>query len=288
MATEAKVAISPAPAPARDLAGGARPLSSATPARDFVSGESTPHGAGESAADGSASASPGVGGGLRAAAPRGLFIVLEGLDRTGKTTQARRLTEALNRATPGAAHCQPFPDRSTPIGALLSGYLASATDCEKHAVHLLFSANRWECAPRIERLLREGVHVVADRYSYSGVAYSAAKGLDFQWCAEADQGLPVPDVVLFLVADADALRARAGFGRERYETEEMQRAVAAAYMRLCTPAWTVIDAGAAEGAVAARIWEAVRTRLARDRNLRPDRPDSTEPSSPSLPAAQPL
>jgi dTMP kinase len=88
--------------------------------------------------------------------PRGAFIVLEGLDRSGKSTQVDRLIERL-RSNGKEVRLQKFPgmpslllinrtDRSTSIGKMIDAYLSSKTDLEDHAIHLLFSANRWECA----------------------------------------------------------------------------------------------------------------------------------------------
>ncbi|XP_022423945.1 thymidylate kinase isoform X9 [Delphinapterus leucas] len=74
---------------------------------------------------------------------RGALIVLEGVDRAGKSTQSRKLVDALC----AAGHCAEllrFPERSTEIGKLLSSYLEKKSEVEDHSVHLLFSANRWE------------------------------------------------------------------------------------------------------------------------------------------------
>ena len=65
------------------------------------------------------------------------------------------------------------------------------------AVHLLFAGNRWEEKRQIAELLESGTHVICDRYAYSGVAYSLAKGLNFEWCCGADRGLIMPDLVIY-------------------------------------------------------------------------------------------
>jgi dTMP kinase len=90
---------------------------------------------------------------------RGAFIVIEGLDRSGKSTQAKRLVERLEKTT--KAKLVKFPseytthssmlltgmiDRSTPIGKMIDAYLRSQSELDDRAIHLLFSANRWECA----------------------------------------------------------------------------------------------------------------------------------------------
>ena len=65
--------------------------------------------------------------------------------------------------------------------------------------------------------MKAGQHVICDRYAYSGVAYSAAKGLNFDWCKNADKNLLKPDIVFYLDADAEQTSSREGFGEERFE-----------------------------------------------------------------------
>jgi len=47
-----------------------------------------------------------------------------------------------------------------------------------------------------------------DRYAYSGVAFSAAKGLSLQWCKNPDEGLPAPDLVIFMDLDVEESKKR--------------------------------------------------------------------------------
>lgn len=62
-----------------------------------------------------------------------------------------------------------------------------------------------------------------DRYVYSGVAYTAAKGLNRQWCLHPDIGLPKPDITIFLNLEDGSTRS--GFGDERYEVGSFQQKV---------------------------------------------------------------
>jgi dTMP kinase len=74
---------------------------------------------------------------------RGALIVLEGLDRSGKSSQCARLLsflEGTGRATEGWR----FPDRDTSVGKMISAYLANESQLDDRTIHLLFSANRWE------------------------------------------------------------------------------------------------------------------------------------------------
>lgn len=190
---------------------------------------------------------------------RGAFIVFEGADRSGKTTQTRRCVNALSSGGITIASGAPwrFPDRTTAIGQMINAYLSNAADMDDQALHLLFSANRWEKARLIRDALARGETVVVDRYAYSGVAYSAAKGLDEGWCRAPDGGLPAPDVVVYLDLSFEAARKRGEFGKERYENEGMQRKVAEVFKRMRTERWAIVDADADEDTVFERVMDAV-------------------------------
>ncbi|KAH3912722.1 hypothetical protein HBI56_155870 [Parastagonospora nodorum] len=156
--------------------------------------------------------------------PRGKLIVLEGLDRAGKSTQCQLLVSSLQEAGLKVRHMR-FPDRTTPIGQMINAYLAGDTESEDHVIHLLFSANRWEAAASIEADLRAGTTIIIDRYYYSGCVYSAAKhnpSMTLEWCRKPDVGLPRPDLCVFLDISADDAAKRGGYGTEKYEKKEMQ------------------------------------------------------------------
>ncbi|RSL39541.1 hypothetical protein CEP51_016798, partial [Fusarium floridanum] len=176
-----------------------------------------------------------------AAAARGAFIVLEGLDRSGKTTQVKLLEQRFVEEG-SKVKVMRFPDRSTPIGQMIDSYLKSDVEMDDHVIHLLFSANRWEAVqvpfvsyystptnkPRkqIQSLLAAGTTIVCDRYYHSGIVYSAAKQnptLTLPWARAPERGLPRPDLVLFLDLTEEQARSRGGWGGEVYERSEMQR-----------------------------------------------------------------
>ncbi|RFU71960.1 thymidylate kinase [Trichoderma arundinaceum] len=222
---------------------------------------------------------------------RGAFIVLEGLDRSGKTTQVKLLEQRfVEEGRP--VKVMRFPDRSTPIGQMIDSYLKSNVDMDDHAIHLLFSANRWEAAANIRAYLAAGISVVSDRFYHSGIVYSAAKKnphLPLSWARAPDSGLPRPDLVLFLDLDEEAARARGGWGSEKYEKEEMQRTVRELFWALSMggkdikgqdlldqlggivgPSWrqdeediVVVDASRTVEDVAEAIWRKVKGRVDR-------------------------
>ncbi|CCE63831.1 hypothetical protein TPHA_0F03510 [Tetrapisispora phaffii CBS 4417] len=171
-------------------------------------------------------------------AQRGKLILLEGLDRTGKTTQCERLVDILKETMKIEKVKQfKFPNRENEIGKLINGYLTnSSNSLSDQAIHLLFSANRWESINEIKNLLNEGYYVILDRYVYSGVAYSLAKeveGMDIDWCLNCDKGLIKPDLTIFLTNDKTN-KDREGFGDERYEKIAFQLKVKEKFFEIFT------------------------------------------------------
>lgn len=158
------------------------------------------------------------------AAKRGALIIFEGLDRIGKTTQSKLLHEHLSKEWGLSCERLAFPDRSTQIGSLIDRYLRREIDFNDHTIHLLFSANRWECMDSIREKLLQGCTLIVDRYAYSGVAFSQAKGLDHSWCQSCDIGLVKPDLVLYFYRPKTS-KCMQYNGDERYETESFQEKV---------------------------------------------------------------
>lgn len=121
-----------------------------------------------------------------------------------------------------------YVDRSEPntgpaIDSLLRNAKSTAQDSE--AIHPLFSANRWFLAQKVREDLSRGVHVIADRYSFSGIAYALAKGLDKSWVCAPELCLPKPDVALFFDIAPAVAATRGGYGNEVLERTTFQHAV---------------------------------------------------------------
>ena len=177
---------------------------------------------------------------------RGALIVLEGCDRAGKTTQCLKLVEKLKSQNVDIKYMN-FPNRSTETGAMLNAYLRKTDNLNNEGIHLLFAVNRWEAKNAMEKALKAGTSIICDRYSYSGVAYSTAKGLDFEWCKVAEKGLLKPDLVVYLTLSEETSARRGGFGDERFDSTEMQKKVGKAFEKMIEhPLWQVIDADKTE------------------------------------------
>ena len=190
-----------------------------------------------------------------------MFISLEGVDGSGKSTQARLLVEALGAET--VAIREPG---GTEAAERIRGLLADpAVALEPLAELLLFLAARADLTERVIRpALEAGRTVVSDRFSDSSVAYQgAARGLGvgevIGLCDTATDGL-WPDLTLLLKVEPELSLGRAG-GKDRFESEglELQRAVARAYEEIAIIASdrvVVIDADGTVDEVHGRVMAA--------------------------------
>jgi len=204
---------------------------------------------------------------------RGAFICFEGIDHSGKSTQARLVAEKLGSEVGSASvRVMTFPDRSSPTGVLINGYLTDKSKTlEDHVVHLLYAANRWEKMGEIEKLLEEGVTVIADRYTYSGIAYTLAKDrvskkdnpvFSYEWCIACERGLLRPDKVIFFDIDVKTALERGNAGgksQERYETSPFLSAVKSVYDEELVDKsfWHIIDAHAKPEEITSQVMDVV-------------------------------
>lgn len=156
-----------------------------------------------------------------------MFIVIEGIDACGKTTQVGLLLEQL-----GANYLK-FPDPESPTGKLIYSHLeekwhARPLDAEWEGkgpeinalmFQCLHFANRLERAEQICNLRAQGEDIVTDRYLASAVAYGAADGLDMNYLIETQAFLPQPDLNILLNIDLKESQERRPDRRDRYEKE---------------------------------------------------------------------
>ena len=204
----------------------------------------------------------------------GRFVVLEGLDGAGTTTQAQLLCDRLRREG-RKAHVTAEPS-SGPVGALirqiLKGRIGGGPGGKGPFVGwglaLLFAADRQdhvhtEIAPK----LTDGIDVVCDRFTMSSLAYQGAQLGDVRWIQEINREASDTDVVIFLrVRPEVALRRRhaASVDREIFEVDAFQRKVARSYeeaiRRLRRAGETIveIDGEAPVEDVAEAVWRVVR------------------------------
>jgi dTMP kinase len=193
---------------------------------------------------------------------RGLLIAFEGLDQSGKQTQAEALRDYVTERN-RTCHLLAFPDYTTAIGTELSRALHGERDYAPEVMQLLYVTNRYEHRARIEELLGAGGVLLCDRYVASSIAYGEAQGLDPAWLTEIQRFLPPPDLTILLDIAPGTAVVRKAAGRDRYERDlalltrvrESYRKQAAAHR------WLLLDGERSKQAVAADVVSAVATRL---------------------------
>jgi len=195
-------------------------------------------------------------------AVRGLLVVFEGLDQSGKQTQAERLRDRLVAAG-RSVRLLSFPSYETRLGAEIGRALHGERDYAADTMQLLYVANRFEWKPEIERELALGTVVVCDRYQASSIAYGEAFGLDAHWLAEIQKYLPQPDLTVLLDIDPHVSASRKTADRDRYERDlALLGRVRESYLRQASGVrWLCLDASRERDAVARDVFTAVNPLL---------------------------
>ncbi len=129
-----------------------------------------------------------------------MFLVLEGIDGSGKTTHARMLYEYFK----GKGKKCVLTDEPTSgtIGIIIKGFLRQKSGISPTSLQLLFASDRAEHVEKfIVPELKSGTNIIMDRYVASTVAYGAASGLDKDWLISINSKFRMPDMTLLLDID---------------------------------------------------------------------------------------
>jgi dTMP kinase len=194
---------------------------------------------------------------------QGHLIAFEGLDQSGKQTQAERLLDRLI-ALGRDVQLVSFPDYQTHIGTEIARALAGEREYGPDVMQLLYVANRYEWRPELQRMLDAGSIIVCDRYLASSVAYGEAFGLDRGWLLEIQRFLPRPSLTIMLdIAPATAV-TRKSEDRDRYERDlALQARVRDSYKRLAAEQdWLLLDGERPKDQIAADVFTQAAARLA--------------------------
>jgi len=188
----------------------------------------------------------------------GLLIAFEGLDQSGKQTQAEMLRDRLKEEG-RKSRLVSFPDYGTSIGEEIARALTGERDYEPDVMQLLYVANRYERKSDLGRWIDGGLILVCDRYTASSVAYGEAQGLDPAWLDDMQRFLPPAALTIMLdIAPETAVRRKA-LDRDRYERNlALQQKVRESYYRQAAAhAWVVLDGERQKDAIAADVFAAV-------------------------------
>jgi len=189
---------------------------------------------------------------------RGVFICIEGIDASGKTTQSRRLVRKLIEK--GYEALYTTEPTNGPIGRLLRRYLLKGKERIPSVVEaLLFAADRVEHVQKeIQPALKTGKIVVSDRYVYSSLAYQGATGLDIDWIKKINRWAVKPHLAIYLDVSPNVLVERVKRKPSVMENLETQRKVREFYLKLVEEKQLVlVDGNRPVKEVAEDIWKIV-------------------------------
>ena len=187
----------------------------------------------------------------------GLLIAFEGLDQSGKQTQAEGVKAHL-LARGRECRLLSFPDYATSIGSEISKALHGEREYGPDVMQLMYVANRYEKRTDMERALEDGVVLVCDRYVASSIAYGEAQGLDAAWLLDIQRFLPRPDLTMLLDIAPETAVQRKAAGRDRYERDlALQARVRDSYRRQAAEqGWVVLDGERSKDEIAADVYTA--------------------------------
>jgi dTMP kinase len=194
----------------------------------------------------------------------GHLIAFEGLDQSGKQTQAELLRDRL-RAEGHKSRLVSFPDYATSIGEEIARALQGEREYGPDVMQLLYIANRYERKADLQRWLDGGLMLVCDRYAASSIAYGEAQGLDPAWLTGIQTYLPAASLTIVLDIAPETAVGRKAVDRDRYERDlAMQARVRDSYDRLAQdPTWIRLDGERPKDEIAADVFSTVQTRLLR-------------------------
>ncbi len=192
----------------------------------------------------------------------GVLIAFEGLDQSGKQTQAERLRDhCLTRGR--RVHLLSFPDYTTPIGHEIGLALRGERAFGPDVMQLLYVANRHERKPEIDEALGAGDVVICDRYIASSVAYGEAQGLDPRWMRDIPRFLSPAHLTVLLDIDPSVSAQRKTTDRDRYERDlALLERVRASYLGQTGSGWLRLDASGSRDVISDAVIGAVEPLLA--------------------------
>jgi dTMP kinase len=165
----------------------------------------------------------------------GKFIVFEGIDKSGKETQAKMLYDYLNNKGIPVIYTEEPTDKNVMGRTIKKWLVGQATITSGEAITLLYTADRYEHLKNvIAPALNVGKNVICDRYFYSTLAYeSAIFGVDREWIKTLHKNVRRPDVVIFIDIDPEiSLRRERSSPNDRLEKVDILKKVREAYKEM--------------------------------------------------------
>lgn len=191
-----------------------------------------------------------------------MITAIEGIDQSGKRTQAELLVDKLKLTNFSAVKIS-FPAYDTPVGQLIRKVLMKEITVPLEVKHVLLSANRWELKPKIDELIKQGLTIVFDRYYQSNLAYGLASCLQLEWLENLDKGLPPCDLTIVIDIPPTISFNRKQQNRDLHEQDlQYLELVRRNFIKLANKyGWSIVNGNRPIYQIHQSIWEIVSKKL---------------------------
>lgn len=203
---------------------------------------------------------------------QGKFIVIEGIDGAGCGTQTEKLREKLNAKLPSPALFLKYPDYNDPLGESIHKFLYGRIALDVNTQFLLYALNMIKDMFMIKEALKNGRHVVADRYFTSTIVYQGIQGFSKKKALMFAELFEIikPDLVVYLKASPELTIKRKAKEKEdldRWEKDlDFQKKIAKGYdilirENIFANKWVVVDAEKSIEEVSENVWKIIEREL---------------------------
>jgi dTMP kinase len=209
---------------------------------------------------------------------KGMLVVIEGVDGTGKNTQRKLLEDHLKRQGLKVVYYH-YPDYDHEYGRMLMSYLYSKIELTVKELFLLYLADMVKDSTQVERQIEEGNIVIMDRYFFSTIAYQSASGFDYEHAKQVQEifGLRKPDIAFHIDLPIELAMERKNRQRvieehgqsDRHERDfELQENVRIRYRKLVAEGfgarkWVIVDGSKTPEEIHKAIADSIDSMLAK-------------------------
>lgn len=190
---------------------------------------------------------------------KGKFIILYGINNLGKSTQALLLVERIKKTGHDAVYIKYPLYELEPSGPILNEYLRKNNPYQlsSREAQMFYALNRTQFEPTLKKYIETGVHVVAEDYTGTGMAWGIGKDVDGAFMARINCHLLKEDVAFLFNGKRFTKAKEAGHLHESNDT--LMERVRLVHLDLAKEfGWNLIDANASEGSIHEKIWQAVK------------------------------
>lgn len=188
---------------------------------------------------------------------KGIIIVFEGIDQSGKGTQSKLFADRLQIMGYDVEYIH-FHDTNTPLGKEIQLFLEGKRNYSPLVRQLLFAANRYERQEDIDTMVKEKDFIIIDRYIPSGLAYGMVNKIDLNWMLQMESMLYQPDIVVLIDASSKISKQRKSEeNRDVYEKDLVfLDKVREAYLNLAKIFdWIIINGEGSIDQIHNNIWD---------------------------------